>query len=336
MTTLYEMYMNTEPWDENVPADLMPAIKHLRKVFHDNHWSYGLLLTQRLCFAQLHPDISDEDLKDYIKPLQQLKGIVGTAAAQRFVDLLKSATPSSIFKAFFDLYLDGLTVTVLAVFTELAGVGRANEHRLDAPHLEWAEKQTQNMIRSEIHMIPTWVRNVCDHQLYDPTEDTEEQIFGKKWQAPMFLIMKPSLYGPYDPARIRERFDAETSQGLLRAFAEHYVLHLEGKLEKLAGQAALALAKEVPKAQTETPAAATPPKEAQENKATGPDQGNNRRLEARKRATLALYKRWQQEYRSLKQSSPNRTGVWYSQKISRMDIAKGKSPETIRKHMKGK
>jgi hypothetical protein len=60
----------------------------------------------------------------------------------------------------------------------------------------------------------------------------------------------------------------------------------------------------------------------------------NARREARKLDTQARYKSWQKEYRLLKQSHPNMSDVWYSLKIAKMEIAKGSSAETIRKHMK--
>ena len=61
---------------------------------------------------------------------------------------------------------------------------------------------------------------------------------------------------------------------------------------------------------------------------------SNARREARKLDTQALYEKWRKEYRALKQRRPGMSGVWYSQQIAKMDIAAGKSAETIRKHMK--
>jgi hypothetical protein len=47
-----------------------------------------------------------------------------------------------------------------------------------------------------------------------------------------------------------------------------------------------------------------------------------------------MYKSWQKAYRSLKKQRPNMSDVWYSQLIAKQDIAAGRNPETIRKHMK--
>jgi hypothetical protein len=60
----------------------------------------------------------------------------------------------------------------------------------------------------------------------------------------------------------------------------------------------------------------------------------NARREARKLDTQALHESWRKEYRALKQRRPEMSDVWYSQQIAKMDIAKGRSAETIRKHMK--
>jgi hypothetical protein len=58
------------------------------------------------------------------------------------------------------------------------------------------------------------------------------------------------------------------------------------------------------------------------------------RREARKLKTQSRYESWRKAYRALKQSHPGMSDVWYSQRISKMETAQGKSADTIRKHMK--
>ncbi len=61
---------------------------------------------------------------------------------------------------------------------------------------------------------------------------------------------------------------------------------------------------------------------------------SNVRREARKLDTQAMYESWRKEYRALKKQHPNKSDSWYSRKIAKMDIANGRSDETIRKNMK--
>jgi hypothetical protein len=60
----------------------------------------------------------------------------------------------------------------------------------------------------------------------------------------------------------------------------------------------------------------------------------NAKREARKLDTQTMYEGWKKEYRRLKRSRPNMSDVWYSQRIARLDIAKGRDAGTIKKNMK--
>jgi hypothetical protein len=62
---------------------------------------------------------------------------------------------------------------------------------------------------------------------------------------------------------------------------------------------------------------------------------SNARREARKLETQAQYRRWQKEFRALKQRRPEMPDKGYSKLIAKLDIAQGRSAETIRKHMRG-
>ena len=329
------LYENShEPWEKNVPTDLLPAIKHLRKSFDDLHWGCGQT-TQKFCYSILHGGVTvDDPDKEYLNYFMYIKTLIGAVATQRFHDRFKQGTPSAVFKAFYDLYLEGMSVQALLIFKELAEIGRANEVRLNMPHLEWAEAQTKHLIRSNIHLIRIWVRNVCDKQIYEPDEDFEERIFWRKWQAPMFLIMKPSRFKPYDAETVWERNDAETSSQLLESFAEHYVLHLEVNLKRVAGEAALALAKQSPAMQTNVATDDSKVRDIPSPQPTMPRTNPAVRREARKLNTQSMQAKWQKEYRKLKKSRQSMSDVWYSQRIAGMDIADGRSAETIRKHMK--
>jgi hypothetical protein len=235
------MYENYVPWESGVPADLRTAVKALRESFDDAHFHFGSV-TKNFCYALLHPDTVSQESVEYAETLVKLKERIGPAASQRFNETFALGTEPAVFKSLFDFYLEGLSTQVLLIFKALAKIGRVNESRLSAPHLEWAESQTKLLIGSNIHCIDIWVRAVCDTDRYDPAEDWEERISRTKWQAPRFLIMKPSRNEPYDAARAWERVDAETSMRWRKTFYEHYVRHLELKLRNLAGDAAVELA----------------------------------------------------------------------------------------------
>lgn len=61
---------------------------------------------------------------------------------------------------------------------------------------------------------------------------------------------------------------------------------------------------------------------------------SNVRRESRKLDTQAMYDSWQKAYRDWQRKRPGMGGVWYSNQIAKMDIAHGRSAETIRKNMK--
>ena len=63
-------------------------------------------------------------------------------------------------------------------------------------------------------------------------------------------------------------------------------------------------------------------------------QPSTARREARKLDTQAMYGSWRKAYRDLRKKRRNMSDVWYSLQIAKTDIARGRSAETIRKHMK--
>lgn len=58
------------------------------------------------------------------------------------------------------------------------------------------------------------------------------------------------------------------------------------------------------------------------------------RREAKKLETQAMYQDWNDEYLKLKKLHPNKSKTWCSLQIAKMDIAKGKDAETIRRNLK--
>lgn len=236
------MFEDNEPWEKGVPDDLVPAIKHLRKLFADVHFKFGSV-TRTLCYFRLHKDSVHSDLGEYAKSLVELRKYVGSSSSEQFQQTLREGTPSAIFKSYLDLYLAGLKGQVVLIFKSLAEIGKAHESALGDSHLEWAVFQTKHLIRSSIHEIDAWVVEVCDKQPYDPSDEFHEQIFWTKWQAPLFLVMKPSGNRRYDGARAWERTDEKTSLAWRKMFYERYVFTLEAAINRASGNAAIELAK---------------------------------------------------------------------------------------------
>ncbi|MEA3278439.1 MAG: hypothetical protein U9Q81_24715, partial [Pseudomonadota bacterium] len=58
------------------------------------------------------------------------------------------------------------------------------------------------------------------------------------------------------------------------------------------------------------------------------------RREVRKLETEAMYEDWRKAYRKLKKANPKKSDAWCSSRIARMDIARHRDPETIRRKMK--
>jgi hypothetical protein len=236
---------NDEPWDKDLPPDLVVAIKPLRKSFDHSHFAMGWP-TRHLCYAQLHKELGNghED-QEHLDTFQKLKLHVPPDAMVRFRGLVQRDTLPSIFKAYFDFYVDGMANQARLIFGHLLEVGLANEGRLSTGGVQWAEAQSQHLIRSHRHNVQLWILDVCDKNFLSFKIDSARSKSDRweSWQAPSFLVMKPAKHGFYEPEKVWERRDPETSARWLEAFADDYVIRLEMIIEKLAGNALLERAK---------------------------------------------------------------------------------------------
>ena len=61
---------------------------------------------------------------------------------------------------------------------------------------------------------------------------------------------------------------------------------------------------------------------------------SNDKREDRKLATQAMYESWRKEYRAWQKKRPGMSDVWYAKQIAKMDVARSRKAETIRKRMK--
>ena len=321
-----------EDWTKDLPLDLIEVIEVLRESFEDAHFRAGFV-TQVLCYSTLHAE-DVEKTREYILPLQQIKSLVGVGATTRFHQLLEIGTLSSIAKAYFDLYLDAVTSELAGAFNHLIEIAAANDERLSIPHVAWAEFQAKHLIRSQAYRIGIWIKQVCDRQIYDASEDEDEQIFWRKWQAPKMLLMAPFMHHPYDPSTASERMNIETSLEFVDRLTERYVLHVEGYLRRRKGEVLIEIAKK--------PKLASPVNDLH-NSSQGtttpepailPNSPDLRREGPKRRKTQMLHGNWQKAYLASVKRRPDMSDVWHAQQIAKSQAGNGSSMETIRKNMK--
>jgi hypothetical protein len=72
---LPKKYETRERWRDTVPADLIPAVKHLRTSFDDAHWGCGRT-AEKYCYGVLHNEQIDDPAKEYFNYLMHMKARV--------------------------------------------------------------------------------------------------------------------------------------------------------------------------------------------------------------------------------------------------------------------
>lgn len=236
------MHTKSEARDARVPAELIPAIQQIHIKFERAHWQFGWF-PQNLCYSGLHPDEPGYETANHLKALEELKLAVGAATAQSFDDLLAQDTAPACFKAYFTLFSEGVARIVPVIFRDLVDVAGAHQQLLNARPLEWANLQAQRMIRSKQPAIEKWVKEVCEKQVFDRTDDPEEHVYWRKWRAPMLLFMKPSRSEPYEASRVWESANAKASLECLTFFSGHHVGQSIEWLKNAEGEANLEEAK---------------------------------------------------------------------------------------------
>ena len=217
---------------------------------------------------------------------------------------------------------------------DLFAIAMANEDRLGTSPVDWTEFQAKQLIRSQSHMIPIWVRNVCDKQPYDPKEDLDDAIYWRKWEAPEFLTMKPFMGRNYEPSAVRKRTGSEESLALLDALADRYVIRFDCWIRDRKGEMLVEAAKrprparahtapEVGSVGTASTTADSPARSRGQGQA-GP----------KRKATQKLHAGWRASYAHSKKKRPEMSDVWHAQRIAESPDGGGASTDTIRKNMK--
>ena len=216
-------------------------MKHLRKSFDEMHWNFGYT-TELLCFWKLHGEQvkgGTKNFHEYLEFLPILKERAGAAATHRFDKFLEQGTPPAIFKAYYELYIEGMKLQAKVTFQSLLLVGRSNLGKISLTAGDWAKRVTEEMIHYHVHRVPSWIKGACDEQPYNRSDDPDEMIYWRSWRAPNLIVMEPSRFANFDPDAAWERNDQQISEKWLEAFKQDYVLRLEIEVRKLAGTAAL-------------------------------------------------------------------------------------------------
>jgi hypothetical protein len=234
------MYEDIQPWDSNVPVDLIPAVRRLLEQFGSAHREHGYC-TQQLCHSKLCNEV-DGNESAYQIDLEALQKKVGTQATERFEGLLNEGTPPALFIAFFELYVEGVKVSICEIFDELVEIGLNNPQSIDVPPPEWAEVQAKHFVWFHSRRIEEWVKAVCAKA---PNEQSkpEEGISGREWRAPRLVTIRVSDYQPSDAGTMWKRQDAKITSWRLNTLLEEYVHTLERQFYRLRGNAAVKCAK---------------------------------------------------------------------------------------------
>lgn len=113
-------------------------------------------------------------------------------------------------------------------------------------------------------------------------------------------------------------------------------LETSGTLTLVVGNSKVPLAEFIKFHKGEYTLDAAPIRRLADSATTGDDRytPSNARREVRKLETQAMYESWRKEYRALRRERPGMSGVWYAQQIAKLEIAKHRSAETIRRRMK--
>jgi pyrimidine deaminase RibD-like protein len=232
-----------EEWKAITPSSLIPPVEHIRKMFDEGVWKCSQV-TEKLCFAELHPDDKHIDLDPYRSAFARYRKIIGLEDTQQFDHDYQLGTSAAIFHAFLQVLSAGIRSEVLRLFKDLLQIGIANSVRLKEHPVEWAKTHLRILLDGNTHVVKLWIKAVCDKQdVLKPDQDFDELIFWRSWRAPKLIYMQPSGNLPYDPSTAWSRERDEATEKLLGSLSDRFIQSLRFALEKIAGDAHVELAK---------------------------------------------------------------------------------------------
>jgi pyrimidine deaminase RibD-like protein len=232
-----------EDWKAITPSSLVPPVEHIRKMFDEGVWKCSQV-TEKLCFAELHPDDEHIDLDPYRSAFATYRKLIGLADAQQFDQDHQLGTSAAIFHAFLQAMSAGIRSEIHRLFKDLLQIGIANSVSLKEHPVEWAKTQLSILLNGKTHVAKLWIKAVCDKQEpLNPGQDIDEWIFWKSWRAPKLIYMRPSGNLPYDPTTAWSREGDEMTEKLLESLSSRFIQSLGFALERIAGNAHVELAK---------------------------------------------------------------------------------------------
>ncbi len=238
--------VKVEHWKTITPETLVASVEHIRKMFDEGVWKCSHL-TEKLCFADLHPADNQIDLDSYKAPFSAYREIIGPVAAQKFDRDQQVGTAPAIFHAFLQVMAAGIRSEIRRLFNELLQIAMVHSASLNEHPVEWAKAHLSILINSKRHVVKLWIKSVCDKQDYSKMgktdKETEDFIFWRYWRAPKLIYMQPSGNLPYDSSTAWNREDEAMTEKLLEGLSDQFILFLGFYLDKLAGDAHVGLAK---------------------------------------------------------------------------------------------
>jgi TIR domain/LGFP repeat len=232
-----------EDWKAITPETLVTPIEHVRGIFEKGVWKCSQI-TEKLCFADLHPEDRYEDLSPYKSEFPTYQKIIGVMAARQFQRDRQLGTPPAIFQAFRQAYSAGIRSETSRLFNDVLQIAIAHSGSLREGPVEWAKTHLRMLLEAQKHGVRAWIKSVCDRQgPLEVAESFEEYIFWKDWRAPKLIYMQPSGNLPYDARAVWAREDEVRTEQLLSGLSERFIQFLGFDLDELAGNAHVELAK---------------------------------------------------------------------------------------------
>ena len=234
----------------------LAAMKHIRSVFDESTWKCSQI-TEKLCFADLHPDVN-VDVEAYRAFFPAYRTIIGQSAAAAFDKVSRLGTPSALFHAYIEAYGAGLKACVSAQFAQVLQIALADEAGIDRNPTDWAEAELRQMMAETHNQAIAWIKAACDPQPSagpGPLSDDEaDEVFTwRNWRAPRLIHMNPSGNTPYSSDEVWAREDEATTLRLLDGLSKRFSWSIDFHLRSIVGKAAVERAQRSARPDAEAP-----------------------------------------------------------------------------------